>query len=71
MYPALELVLLGEGNLARLLPAGRSIIVPGPPGSEGPSCGLIPLGGRAVASTTGLRWNLGERSSPKPYTQNP
>ena len=55
---ALDLVLLGDGNLCRAVPSGRTIVVPAP-GVEGPACGLLPLLGPALATTTGLRWNLG------------
>ena len=51
-------MLLGDGNLCRAVPAGRSAVVAAP-GVEGPACGLLPLLGPAVATTTGLRWNLG------------
>ena len=64
MNPTLDLVLVGEGNLARVLPAGQSVIMPAGQGLEGPTCGLIPLGGPAVATTTGLKWNLGEKLPP-------
>lgn len=47
----LNLVLIGDGNLARLVPAGRALIRPHRP-LEGPSCGLIPTAGPAVASST-------------------
>lgn len=50
-------VLCGEGNLVRLAPAGRTIIRPHRP-LEGPMCGLVPVAGAAVASSSGLRWNL-------------
>ncbi|KAI3436160.1 hypothetical protein D9Q98_002217 [Chlorella vulgaris] len=53
----LNLVLLGDGNLARLVPAGRCTIRPDR-SLEGPSCGLVPCGGPAVATSSGLRWNL-------------
>ena len=58
-------MLLGDGNLCRAVPAGRSVVVPAP-GVEGPACGLLPLLGPAVATTTGLRWNLGAPSAATP-----
>ncbi len=58
-----DLVLLGDGNLCRAVPAGRSVVVPAA-GVEGPACGLLPLLGPAVATTTGLRWNLGAPRQP-------
>lgn len=55
----MPLVLCGDGNLTRLVPAGKSIIRPCLK-IEGPKCGLFPLGGPAVASSTGLHWNVDE-----------
>jgi thiamine pyrophosphokinase len=52
-----DIVLCGDGNLSRLVPAGKTVIKPHRK-VEGPSCGLIPLQGRAVATSKGLRWNL-------------
>lgn len=54
----LRLVLCGEGSLARLVPPGQTIIHASR-NHQGPACGLIALGKRAVASSTGLQWNLG------------
>ena len=56
MYRDLPLLLLGDGNLTRLVPRGASNVCTS--GFEGPKCGLIPVCGTAVASTRGLRWNL-------------
>lgn len=53
----MHLVLLGEGNLVRLVPAGRTVLRPHR-GLEGPACGLVPVAGRAVVSSSGLRWNV-------------
>ena len=36
---------------------------------EGPSCGLIPFNGPTVASSTGLKWNLG--THPPLFAANP
>ena len=55
----MNIVLCGDGNLTRLIPVGKAIIRPAR-GVEGPSCGLIPLLGPAVATTRGLKWNLDE-----------
>ena len=57
-----DVVLLGEGSLARILGAGRTIIHPC--SLEGPACGLIPLQRPAVSTTRGLRWNLGAPQLP-------
>lgn len=55
-YRHLPLLLMGDGNLTRLVPRGKFRIHTSR--FEGPKCGLIPLAGRAVASSRGLRWNL-------------
>jgi thiamine pyrophosphokinase len=52
------LALAGEGNLARLLPPGRSELAVDR-GLLGPACGLVALGAPATATSAGLRWNLG------------
>ena len=53
-----RLILMGERMTAELLPAGRHVIRPNPL-IEGPTCGLLPVGGRCDAVwTSGLRWNL-------------
>lgn len=57
MHRDMHLVLLGDDNLARLVPAGRAVIRPNRR-LEGPNCGLVPCAGGAVASSSGLRWNL-------------
>ncbi|KAK9840257.1 hypothetical protein WJX74_006304 [Apatococcus lobatus] len=56
-FSHLQLTLCGDGNLARLIQRGRTIIHVDPQ-TEGPQCALFPLCGPATASTTGLRWNL-------------
>lgn len=53
----LPVILCGDGNLTRLVQAGKTSIRPNLK-LEGPMCGLIPLQGDAVATTSGLRWNL-------------
>ncbi|KAK9811230.1 hypothetical protein WJX72_000358 [[Myrmecia] bisecta] len=58
-HPQLDLILLGDGSSARLVPKGQSEIRPCR-AVEGPSCGLVPLGAPATVTTTGLRWNLDE-----------
>jgi len=53
-----RLLLMGERMTACLLPPGRHLIRPNPL-IEGPTCGLLPIGGRCDAVwTSGLRWNL-------------
>lgn len=53
----LPVILCGDGNVTRLVQAGKTSIRPDLK-MEGPMCGLVPLQGDAVATTTGLRWNL-------------
>ena len=53
----LKLILCGDGNIARLVPSGKTIIKPYRR-LEGPSCGLVPMTGAAQASTKGLRWDM-------------
>jgi thiamine pyrophosphokinase len=55
-YPHLNITLWGEGNLVRLLRAGKSVIKPSR--LEGPTCGLVPLARPATASSKGLKWDL-------------
>ena len=57
-----QLVLCGDGNLVRLLRPGRSLLSPDRQ-LEGPSCGLIALGAPVMASSTGLKWNLGAHTT--------
>lgn len=52
----LNMALWGDGNLVRLLRAGRATIHPAR--CEGPTCGLVPLARPATASSTGLKWDL-------------
>lgn len=56
MYRELPLILLGDRNLTRLVQKGMAVIKPS--GIEGPKCGLVPLTGEAIATSTGLEWNL-------------
>jgi thiamine pyrophosphokinase len=58
LAPALppHLLLCSSHSLSWLLPPGRhTVIVPHPAPLH---CGLVPLDGRAVVTTTGLTWNL-------------
>ena len=53
-----RLILMGERMTAELLSPGRHLIRPNPL-IEGPTCGLLPVGGRCDAVwTSGLRLNL-------------
>lgn len=54
-----RLVLMGAGNVAFLLEPGLSHSVEPDPRFEGPTVGLIPVGGPCrTVNTEGLRWNL-------------
>lgn len=54
-----RLVLMGAGNVAFLLQPGLSHAVQPNPRFEGPTVGLLPVGGPCRTVTTeGLRWNL-------------
>jgi len=57
MFPHLNITLAGDGNLVRLLRAGRTEVHPDE-AREGPTCALVPLAGPVVASSSGLKWNL-------------
>lgn len=59
MFAHLDIVLWGQGNLARLVRPGTAVIRPDR-AYEGPHCGLFPLAGPAVASSSGLRWNVAD-----------
>ena len=53
-----RLVLMGERMTATLLTPGRHVLRPNAL-IEGPTCGLLPIGGKCEAVwTSGLRWNL-------------
>jgi thiamine pyrophosphokinase len=52
-----NIILMGEGNLTRLVKAGSTCIRP-VLGREGPHCGLIPLQGQATVTTSGLKWDM-------------
>ena len=53
-----RLILMGQRMTASLLMPGRHVIRPNAL-IEGPTCGLLPIGGRVESVwTSGLRWNL-------------
>jgi thiamine pyrophosphokinase len=57
-----RLVLLGGENIATLLAPGKHTIVP-QKDVEGPTCGLLPLGGKVdKVITKGLHWDLHNQS---------
>lgn len=57
-HPDLPLVLIGDGNIVRLLKAGTTCITPSQE-REGQHCGIVPLQGAALVSSKGLKWDMG------------
>ncbi len=58
-----HLVIVSSDSLACLLPAGTTVVEVATP-FEGPTCGLIPLGGPVRSLTTeGLEWDVKEWAS--------
>ncbi|KAJ3185992.1 cAMP-dependent protein kinase subunit [Gaertneriomyces sp. JEL0708] len=57
LFPARKIWLLGEDSVAVLLKAGTHDISVSTH-LQGPTCGLIPIGGTAKCTTSGLKWNL-------------
>lgn len=55
--PELDLVMIGEGNGARLIKEGKSKIRVDPE-IEGPKCAIVPLNGPVRVTATGLKWPL-------------
>lgn len=60
MYPDLPLVLIGDGNIVRLLRRGKTQISVNRD-VEGVQCGVIPLGEPATVTSRGLQWDMGAR----------
>jgi len=52
-----QLSIVDVDNVTFLLASGRHTITP-VSGTEGPVCGLLPIGGPCVVSTAGLKWNM-------------
>jgi thiamine pyrophosphokinase len=57
-YQDLPLVLVGDGNIVRLLPIGDSLITMNS-SAEGIQCGVIPLGSSSVVTSKGLKYDMG------------
>lgn len=57
-HPGMPIVLVGDGNLVRLLPEGTSTIQVNEE-AEGQHCGVVPLGGPVTVSSSGLKWDMG------------
>ena len=56
-HPELPLVLIGDGNIVRLLRKGTTRITPDK--CEGKYCGVVPLQGAAQVTSRGLQWDMG------------
>ncbi|GIL91149.1 hypothetical protein Vretimale_9528 [Volvox reticuliferus] len=57
VFPHLNITLWGDGNLVRLVRPGKALITPDER-FEGPTCGLIPIAGPVIATSSGLKWNV-------------
>ena len=60
-HQEMPIVLVGDGNLVRLLPSGTSKILVNEE-AEGQHCGIVPLAGPVTVSSAGLRWDMGKTS---------
>ena len=60
-HQEMPIVLVGDGNLVRLLPSGTSKILVNEE-AEGQHCGIVPLAGPVIVSSAGLRWDMGKTS---------
>ncbi|GIL65866.1 hypothetical protein Vafri_19514 [Volvox africanus] len=59
VYADLNITLWGDGNLVRLVRRGKALIKPDRR-FEGPTCGLIPIAGPVIATSSGLEWNVSD-----------
>lgn len=59
--PAEDIVLLGEGNIVRLLREGTTHVRVDID-AEGLHCGVIPLNETVIVSSKGLKWDMGMSS---------
>lgn len=63
MFPEVRIVLLSDESMAFLLPKNFNHEVLINSSIEGPQCGLLPVGGSSISTTTtGLKWNLDKTS---------
>jgi len=60
MFRDMDVVLIGEGNAARLIRAGEETAITVDTVEEGPNCAVVPLNGPAKVTTSGLKWNLSD-----------
>ncbi|KAJ2851319.1 thiamine pyrophosphokinase [Coemansia brasiliensis] len=52
-----EIVIISDDNLTFVVPKGRNRILTNKQ-VDGPTCGILPLAGETILTTSGLRWNL-------------
>jgi len=58
--PVDKLSIIDANNITFLLRPGRHVIIPLPT-IEGPTCGLLPIGGRTTVTSRGLQWDVHEQ----------
>jgi thiamine pyrophosphokinase len=60
LFRKLRVILLSDESMTFLLPKGHKHEIKINPSLEGPYCGLLPLSGSSLCTTTsGLKWDLG------------
>ncbi|KAJ1802334.1 thiamine pyrophosphokinase [Coemansia sp. RSA 2599] len=58
-----QILIVSDDNLTFVVPAGKNTVMVNRQ-IDGPTCGILPLAGETVLTTSGLRWNLsGHKSS--------
>ncbi|KAJ1861128.1 thiamine pyrophosphokinase [Coemansia sp. RSA 989] len=57
-----EIVIISDDNLTFVVPKGRNRILIDKQ-VDGPTCGILPLAGETILTTSGLRWNLDHHPS--------
>ncbi|GAV02778.1 hypothetical protein RvY_13302 [Ramazzottius varieornatus] len=57
-YTNLPVILMSETDMQYVIPGGTAQTMILDTGLEGPYCGLLPLSGPSIVSTSGLQWNL-------------
>ena len=57
-YTSLPVILMSENDMQYVIPGDSGLTLTLDTGLEGPYCGLFPLSGPSVVSTSGLKWDL-------------
>ncbi|KAJ2167142.1 thiamine pyrophosphokinase, partial [Coemansia sp. RSA 521] len=57
-----NVVVVSDDNLTFVVPKGKNRILVNSQ-VDGPACGILPLAGETVLTTSGLRWNMHEQES--------